>query len=98
GAVNVPAFLDTPQGRLPVREDFLKRMLQKFPDKNSKIVVGCQRGIRSAEAASWLCEVGYTNIVNQDGGCEAAQAPRLMLTALCRFSYWVTKKDLPTEA
>ena len=37
-------------------------------DKNTKIIVYCQTGIRSKEAVSKLANMGYTSLYNLDGG------------------------------
>ena len=37
-------------------------------DKNTKIIVHCQTGIRSEEAVKKLANLGYTSLYNLDGG------------------------------
>lgn len=37
-------------------------------DKNSEIIVYCASGMRSADAADTLVDLGYTNVYNLDGG------------------------------
>lgn len=37
-------------------------------DKNTTIIVYCATGIRSANAAKTLINLGYTNVYNLDGG------------------------------
>ncbi len=37
-------------------------------DKNTSIIVYCQTGIRSKEAADTLSKMGYTSLYNLDGG------------------------------
>ena len=42
GAVNVPAFAKTDMGMLPMSSTFNKLVGITFPDKQTKLVVGCQ--------------------------------------------------------
>ena len=37
-------------------------------DKDTKIIVYCQTGVRSKEAVSKLADMGYTSLYNLDGG------------------------------
>ena len=37
-------------------------------DKDAKIIVYCQTGVRSKEAVSKLANMGYTSLYNLDGG------------------------------
>ncbi|CAN0128191.1 unnamed protein product [Ectocarpus sp. 12 AP-2014] len=83
GAVNVPAFFSTAQG-MTVNPDFVEQarlIAEKFPDKAAKLVIGCQMGSRSAQAAGWLENAGYSGIVNMEGG----------------FSAWARDDSLPVE-
>ena len=41
---------------------------QRFPDRDTKIMVYCAAGARSAFAAKTLTELGYTQVVSMDGG------------------------------
>ncbi len=41
------------------------------PDKNTKIVLYCGGGFRSALAAESLQRMGYTNVISMDGGIRA---------------------------
>ena len=43
----------------------------KIPAKNSKLVLYCGGGFRSALAADNLQEMGYTNVISLDGGWKA---------------------------
>ncbi|CBJ27678.1 putative Ntdin [Ectocarpus siliculosus] len=80
GAVNVPAFFSTAQG-MTVNPDFVDQIAEKFPDKAAKLVIGCQMGSRSAQAAGWLENAGYSGVVNMEGG----------------FSAWARDDSLPVE-
>ena len=46
----------------------LDSVQQKFPNKNSKIVVYCSLGIRSEDVAEKLKKAGYSNVYNLYGG------------------------------
>src|SRR5918911_539789 len=41
---------------------------QKYPDKNTKLVLYCGGGFRSALAADNLRKMGYTDAISLDGG------------------------------
>lgn len=49
--------------------DFVSQVEKKFPDKESKLLIGCADGKRYAmDALMALDEAGYTNIVGLRGG------------------------------
>jgi len=50
-----------------------------FPDKNTKLVLYCGGGFRSALASDNLRKMGYTNIISLDGGWRAIEASGLPL-------------------
>jgi rhodanese-related sulfurtransferase len=66
GAYNVPLLHLGPRGMAPNR-DFLAVMEKAFP-KDAKLVVGCQAGGRSLQAASLLMQSGWTDVVDQASG------------------------------
>lgn len=66
GAVNIPIFIKTPVGR-EQNPNFLALVQEKFP-KNSKLVVGCHSGGRSAMACQVLQAQGYADVCNIIGG------------------------------
>ncbi len=49
------------------------------PDKNTKLVLYCGGGFRSALSADALQQMGYTNVISLDGGWRALQAAGLPL-------------------
>jgi len=52
-----------------VNEDFIAQVEKKFPDKETKLIIGCSDGrLRSINALEALDEAGYTNIVGAKGG------------------------------
>ncbi len=65
GAVNIPVFIVGPAGR-ELNPNFLEIVKEQF-DKNSKLVVGCQSGGRSAKACEFLTEEGYLQVMNCKG-------------------------------
>ncbi|UCB47335.1 MAG: rhodanese-like domain-containing protein [Spirochaetota bacterium] len=48
--------------------------LDKLPDKNSTIVLYCRSGSMSTSAAKELVKIGYTNILELNGGFKAWKA------------------------
>eukprot|EP00285_Hemiselmis_virescens_P018340 CAMPEP_0173393202 /NCGR_PEP_ID=MMETSP1356-20130122/21976_1 /TAXON_ID=77927 ORGANISM="Hemiselmis virescens, Strain PCC157" /NCGR_SAMPLE_ID=MMETSP1356 /ASSEMBLY_ACC=CAM_ASM_000847 /LENGTH=165 /DNA_ID=CAMNT_0014351187 /DNA_START=30 /DNA_END=527 /DNA_ORIENTATION=- len=81
GSILVPAFQMSDAGMKPDQKAFLAEFQKRFPDLDSKIVVSCASGKRSTAAAGWLCELGYSNVIEVAGG----------------FGGWSSNKDLPTE-
>ncbi len=49
----------------------------KVPDRDTKLVLYCGGGYRSALAADALRQMGYTNAISLDGGWRAYQAAGL---------------------
>ncbi|MBI1879178.1 MAG: rhodanese-like domain-containing protein [Chloroflexi bacterium] len=68
------------EGELPQTDAFIpyneiEANLSQLPaDKNARIVLYCRSGRMSTEAAPILVKLGYTNIVEVDGGMQAWQA------------------------
>ncbi len=50
-----------------------------FPDKNTRLILYCGGGYRSALAADNLQKMGYTNVVSLDGGWRAIEVSGLPL-------------------
>jgi molybdopterin/thiamine biosynthesis adenylyltransferase/rhodanese-related sulfurtransferase len=56
-------------GALHIPRGFLESTVEsKVADKDTRIVVYCAGGVRSAFAADTLRSLGYTNVVSMDGG------------------------------
>ena len=72
-SVNVPLMNMGPGGMTP-NEGFLAVMTANFA-KDSKLVLGCKGGNRSLRAANLLLQQGYTNLVDQRAGFDAARDP-----------------------
>lgn len=71
GAYNVPVMMRGGAGMQP-NPAFVSVVISKFP-KDSKLVVGCQSGMRSQRACQELAAVGYTNLVNMECGFGGAR-------------------------
>lgn len=57
---------------IPYEEIGQKTNLQKLPEnKDAKIVLYCKGGPMSYEAAGTLVKLGYTNVMDLDGGMDA---------------------------
>jgi rhodanese-related sulfurtransferase len=66
GAYNVPIAHMGPRG-MAANPDFLAVMQRHFP-RDAKLVVGCQSGGRSMQAAMILERAGYASVVDQRAG------------------------------
>eukprot|EP00445_Apocalathium_hangoei_P061748 CAMPEP_0204102018 /NCGR_PEP_ID=MMETSP0360-20130528/194771_1 /ASSEMBLY_ACC=CAM_ASM_000342 /TAXON_ID=268821 /ORGANISM="Scrippsiella Hangoei, Strain SHTV-5" /LENGTH=256 /DNA_ID=CAMNT_0051051433 /DNA_START=1 /DNA_END=772 /DNA_ORIENTATION=- len=64
----VTSHVPGPRGMAFDTQAWLEKVQRIFPDKQSKIVVGCKAGSRSKAAASVLEEAGYTELVELDDG------------------------------
>ena len=75
GAFNIPLLhLDEATGRPDPNAGF-ERVATSTLDKHAKIIVGCQSGGRSQRAAEILTGLGFTNVVNMQGGFGGARDP-----------------------
>jgi rhodanese-related sulfurtransferase len=66
--VHIPYQGEIPGTDLFIPYNKIDESLDKLPDKSAKIVVYCMSGRMSAIAASRLAELGYTNIIDLEGG------------------------------
>jgi rhodanese-related sulfurtransferase len=73
GAYNVP-LLHARGGAMMPNPDFLSVMQRRFPT-DAKLVIGCQSGARSLQAAMLLQSAGYTDVVDQRSGFEGSRDP-----------------------
>lgn len=73
GSVNVPLLhRDDGTGQMAPNRDFLGVIQASFPP-DAKLLIGCQVGGRSAQAAQLLASVGYTDLTNVLGGYGGAR-------------------------
>jgi rhodanese-related sulfurtransferase len=59
---------------------------QKYPDKNTPLVLYCGGGFRSALVAENLGKMGYTNAISLDGGWKALKDSGLPLEVKQAFT------------
>ena len=70
-AANIPVVEKNPMGPgLVPNPDFSSQVEQQF-DKDRKIITLCLRGVRSMHAATMMMGLGYTEIVDMQGGYDA---------------------------
>lgn len=72
GAVNVPLLEHDDSGQMAQNPDFLRVMKASFP-QDSKLLIGCQAGMRSMKAAQMLETFGFTDVTNVRGGFGGAR-------------------------
>ena len=71
-------------GAIHLSKGIIERDIETtFPDKNTKLVLYCGGGFRSALATDNLRKMGYTNIISLDGGWRAIEASGLPLERGC---------------
>ena len=59
-------------GAVHLSKGIIERDIEtKVPDKDTKLVLYCGGGFRSAIAADNLQKMGYTNVISMDGGWRA---------------------------
>jgi rhodanese-related sulfurtransferase len=93
-AVNVPLLhFDERTGQMVPNREFLEVMRGSFPP-DAKLLIGCQVGGRSAQAAQLLAGAGYQDVSNVLGGYGGARDP---LTGAVRDEGW-TQAGLPVES
>lgn len=94
GAVNVPLLhRDPATGQMMPNHEFLQVMQAVFaPD--ARLLIGCQVGGRSAQAAQLLASAGFTDVANVLGGFGGA---RDQMTGAVRAEGWASA-GLPVES
>ena len=93
GAHNVPLLhFDTGSGRMQPNPEFLAVMQAAYA-VDAKLLLGCQMGGRSAQAAQLLASGGYTDVTNVAGGFGGERDP---VTGQVRNEGWA-QAGLPVE-
>jgi rhodanese-related sulfurtransferase len=93
GAVNVPLLhRDERTGQMVPNREFVSVMQANFP-ADTKLLIGCQVGGRSAQAAQVLESAGFQAVANVVGGYGGARDP---MTGAMRAEGW-TQAGLPVE-
>lgn len=72
--VHIPYEGELPQTDLFIPFNEIADNLDKLPDKDAPIVIYCRSGRMSTEAAQTLAKLGYTNVMELDGGFNAWKA------------------------
>ena len=68
------------KGAMHLGKGIIERDIEtKVPQKDTKVVLYCGGGFRSALAADALQKMGYTNAISLDGGWRAIQSSGLAL-------------------
>jgi len=67
-------------GAIHLSKGIIERDIElTFPDKDTKLVLYCGGGFRSALATDNIQKMGYTNVISLDGGWRAIEASGLPL-------------------
>ncbi len=67
-------------GAIHLSKGIIERDIEKtFPDKNTKLILYCGGGFRSALATDNIQKMGYRNVISLDGGWRAIEASGLPL-------------------
>jgi len=56
------------EGSINLSIEEIDKILKIIPNKNTKIIVCCARGIRSVAAGEHIVELGYKYVYNLEGG------------------------------
>ncbi len=92
GAVNVPLLDRDAHGQMGPNPDFVRVMQANFPP-DTRLLIGCQVGGRSARAAQMLEAFGFGDVTNVQGGFGGARDP---MTGRTSAPGWA-ESGLPVE-
>lgn len=69
------------EGAIHLSKGVIERDIEtRFPDKDTKLVLYCGGGYRSALATDNIQKMGYRNVISLDGGWRAIEASGLPLS------------------
>jgi rhodanese-related sulfurtransferase len=73
GARNVPVVFFDPATRQPKPNPDFVATVERHVPRGTRLVVGCQSGVRSQRACELLLQAGYTDVTNVQGGFGGAR-------------------------
>ena len=73
-AINIPILHFLPGMGMMPNDDF-QNVVEANLSKETRMVVGCKTGVRSARACEILTQIGFTNVANVRGGFVGVMDP-----------------------